>query len=232
MPIRVGFLTEGHDYLILHAYLAKLLGVAEDEIQADSNEGSGHGHLDVLKNINPALRRYYGECLQLVIISVDNDGSLDLTVTGDSEDPKQPRHWRHAAEQRIEACRWCKIHQQVEQTRSFLDWIPSKPAHTWPIVIAVAVESIEAWLLTTQAILTPGRGSLHAENESRSSFKQRLYRKPKATRKDVKRVALPLIRNLDQEGLGRLRDHSRSFSAFAEQIDVHKDEVLTTPACW
>lgn len=63
MPFRVGFLTEGHDHLILHAYLTKLLGVAEDEIQAESNEGSGHGHVSVLEAINPTLRRYYGRDL-------------------------------------------------------------------------------------------------------------------------------------------------------------------------
>ncbi len=232
MPIRVGFLTEGHDYLILHAYLAKLLEVAEDEILAESKEGSDHGRDFVLANIDETLTRYYGMCMQLVIVSMDNDGNLDMRATGDSEDPNRPRHWRHEGVLRPEACGWCFIHQQVERTRQALTWIPAKPANTWPIVIAVAVETIEAWLLTTQAIVEHGKGSLHAEQQPRKGMKHRLYGKPAASRKDVERIALPLVRKLDQEGLGRFQAHSRSFLAFADQVGVHKDEILTAPACW
>lgn len=122
MPIRAGFLTEGHDYLILHAYLAKLLDIPEVEIKAESREGSDHGRDFVLTNIDETLRRYYGMCLQLVIIAVDNDGNHDLRVTGDSEDPNRPRHWQHEGAHRPEACRWCFIQQQVERTRQSLTW--------------------------------------------------------------------------------------------------------------
>jgi len=99
-------------------------------------------------------------------------------------------------------------------------------------VIAVPVESIEAWLLTTQAILVPGEGSLYAEQERRASYKLRLYGRPAATLEDVQSIALPMIRQLGRDHLQTLRDHSRSFSDFAEQVDGYVLEILTAPLCW
>ena len=110
-----------------------------------------------------------------------------------------------------------------------MDWIKTKPGERWPILIAVPVESIEAWLLITQAIVVPGTGSLHAENELRSTFKQRFYKRPAATLEDVQKVAVPMIRQLDRDGLDRLKTHSLSFAA---QVDRHADEIATSPACW
>ena len=43
VPIRVGLLTEGHDHLIFQAYLAKLLGLREEELEPDVIDGTGHG---------------------------------------------------------------------------------------------------------------------------------------------------------------------------------------------
>ena len=43
MPIRVGLLAEGHDHLILVAFLAKLLDIPEEELESDPIEGSGRG---------------------------------------------------------------------------------------------------------------------------------------------------------------------------------------------
>ena len=41
-----------------------------------------------------------------------------------------------------------------------------------------------------------------------------------------------MVRMLDREGLGRLKDYSRRFMAFADQVGVHRDEIVTAPACW
>jgi hypothetical protein len=232
VTIRIGLLTEGHDHLILRAYLAKLLGVLDEEIEADYPDGTGHGHGYVAATIDRALRRFYNQCAQLAIISMDNDGNLDLLSSGGQEDPRHPRHWLHTNVDKPNGCRWCFIHDQVEQTRPALNWIPTKPSLQWPVVIAVPVESIEAWLLTTQAILVTGTGSLHAEQERRATYKMRLYRRPAATLEDVQTIALPMIRQLEPDHLQTLRDHSRSFSDFADQIKNCSDELLTAPPCW
>jgi hypothetical protein len=231
VPVRVGLLTEGHDHLILRAYLAKLLGIHEDEIEADVPDGTGHGHQYVAANIDRALRRFYGQCAQLAILSIDNDGNLNLRASGGQEDPTRPRHWLHK-DVVDPSCRWCFVHEQAEQTRPALNWIPSKPPNRWPIVIAVPVESIEAWLLTTHAILVPGKGSLHAEQELRTSFKTRFYGRPAAILEDVHSMALPMIRQLEVEQLQRLQDCSKSFTNFAEQVREWRDELLTAPPCW
>lgn len=232
MPIRVGLLTEGHDHLILRAYLARLLNVPDGEIEADYPDGTGHGHDYVAVTIDRALRRFYARCAHLAIISMDNDGNLDLRSQGDQEDPTRPRHWLHRDSGSLDRCRWCFIHNQVEKTRPALKWIPSKHGARWPIVIAVPVESIEAWLLTTQAILVTGTGSLYAEQERRAAYKMRLYGRPAATLEDVQTIALPMIRQLEADQLQTLRDHSRSFSDFADQIKNYSDEILTAPPCW
>lgn len=113
-----------------------------------------------------------------------------------------------------------------------MDWIKTKPGERWPILIAVPVESIEAWLLITQAILDAGTGSLHAEKELRSTLKQKFYGRPAATLEDVQNKALPMIRRLDAAGLGLLKTHSLSFADFAAQVDSHAEEIRTSPPCW
>jgi len=99
-------------------------------------------------------------------------------------------------------------------------------------LIVVPVESIEAWLLTTQAILSPGNGSLHAESELRSTFKHRFYGRPEAREDDVRHIALPMIRQLDTAHIQVLKSHSRSFDDFAKQVANSRDEIETTPDCW
>lgn len=233
MPIRVGILAEGNDHLVLLAYLAKLLGVPEEEL--DGGEpigGGGHGWQFVLKLTSKALRRFYTECVQLVILSVDNDGNLNILEKGGQEDPRHPRHWLHAGQGEHPECRHCLIRAEAEKTRPFLNWIDAKPPERWPILIAVPVEAIEAWLLTTWAILDHGAGSMCAEQELRSTLKQRMYGRPGASLDDVERIALPLIRRLDDDHLQVLKDHSRSFSDFATQVDGHAEEIRTNRDCW
>ena len=232
VPIRVGLLTEGYDHLILCAYLAKLFDLPEGELEPDVIDGTGHGWHFVEKTIDRALRRFYGQCAQLAVVSVDNDGGLDLRSVGGDEDPRHPRHWLHANQGPRPGCRWCSLHAGIEKTRPALNWLPGKPGDRWPIVIAVPVESIEAWLLTTRAILLPGSGPLYVEQEGRGPLKRRMYGRPGARREDVDQMALPLIRQLTGDQIQVLKDHSRSFSDFATQVSQHAEEILTAPPCW
>src|SRR4051794_13950241 len=96
--------------------------------------------------------------------------------------PRAPRHPR--------------LMRKPWKTRPALNWLQGKPGDRWPIVIAVPVESIEAWLLTTRGILVPGSGSLFVEQEGRGPLKRRMYGRPGARREDVKQIALPLVRQL------------------------------------
>lgn len=82
MGILVGFHTEGWDFLSLRSLVAALLGIEEDEIVADWIERPGRGWDFVLKNVRPAMQRFYSQCAQFAIFSVDNDGSEDLARSG------------------------------------------------------------------------------------------------------------------------------------------------------
>jgi len=229
----VGFHVEGWDYLVLRAYLAKSLDIPQAEISADWIDGPGRGWQFILAELPRALRRFYYECAQLVIIGIDNDGSEDVLKKGIQEDPKRPRHWLHTiSPQPDTSCRRCELFRIVEETRPTLNWQPKKPGQMWPIVIAVPVETIEAWLLVSQAIMHPGQGSLHAENESRSGQKQRFYGMPEATRDAVESIALPLIATMQAVHLARLGDHAKSFAEFVEQIATLRERILTDPDCW
>jgi hypothetical protein len=229
----VGFHMEGWDHLIVRGYLAKLLDVREDDLHADWVEAPGRGWQFVLDEIPSVLRRFYGKCAHFVVIGVDNDGNSDLMTTGLTEDPRHPRHWLHSdSGESVANCRRCQIHARIEATRRDLNWLPKKPGLQWPVLIAVPVEMIEAWLLTTQAMLEKGHGSLHAENELRHGQKKRLYGKPEPTKSDVEGVALPLIRSMSPTQLNKLREHSRSFADFARQVDAHRNAILGVADCW
>lgn len=228
----VGFHVEGWDHLILKAFLAKLLDIAEKDIEPDVIDRDNRGWAAVQEIASKALKRFYGKCAQCAILSVDNDGNVDLTRSGTLEDPRHPRHANHVG-QSIEECRHCRLDQIVSRTRAELNWIPTKPGAVWPVVIAVPVEMLEAWILTARAIVEGGdASSFHAEQLPRSVLKQRLYGRPFATGADVERVALRLVRSLLPDQVETLCAHSRSFCLFRDQIDLHRESILTDPGCW
>lgn len=232
MAIRVGFHVEGRDDLVLRAYLAKLLDVADQEIQSDVLEAKGRG-VDFIKTFLPlALRRFYGNCANLAVVGIDNDGSHDVLVEGIHEDPQRPRHWLHEGHERA-SCRWCVVRRIVEETRPHLHWIPKKPGATWPVVIAVPVEAIEAWLLTTRAITQRGSGELlRAEDLRHQTLKQRLYGRRIASESDIQRIAVPLVQQMDRSVLEGLADFSKSFAQFARQVRDQREAILASEGCW
>lgn len=183
--------------------------------------------------IPKALRRFYGKCAQFAVVAIDNDGNLELLNGKLLEDPNHPRHWVHVpVKATCERCRWCQLHSQIEATRPALYWLPKKHGAEWPIIIAVPVEAIEAWLLISQFLLNPKRGSAHAERECRRQFKQRLYGKPEVSRADIETVSLPLIRTLGTEQVEKLKQLSKSFNQFSEQLNQYRDKILGDPDCW
>src|SRR5436309_2791013 len=188
MAILAGFHAEGNDYLILHAIVAKLLLVDENEIHVDFIDSPGRGWQFVLDFIPNALKRFYAKCAQFVVVGIDNDGNIDLDRHGGTEDPSHPRHSNHIGNT-VAECRFCAVVQKVARVRPSLNWIEKKPGATWPILIAVPVEMIETWLLLLQG--HPG-----AQRRARTVQKRQLYGKPEATRTDVTNVALPLVRSM------------------------------------
>ncbi len=224
MAILVGFHVEGWDHLLLHSFVAVLLGVPKDEIEPDWIDVPGRGWDFVLQNLSTAIRRFYYKCAALAVIGIDNDGNEDLTHTGRQEDPGHPRHWNHSSPQ--EACRFCQIESAVAAARASLTPLSQQPPETWPVVVAVPVEAIEAWILELLAIVDPVRGLARAEDRRRSAYKMCLYGKPGAPRDDVERVALPLISSATPAQLEMLRSRSRSFKGFAEQVEQSRALVL------
>ena len=92
----VGFLLEGWDYLIVRAYLAKILSLAEADIQADPvGEAAGRSWNFIAESVEIALRRFYHKCARLAVVGGDNDGNRDLQAEDIREDPLHRRHWLH-----------------------------------------------------------------------------------------------------------------------------------------
>jgi hypothetical protein len=231
MAILVGFHVEGWDQLIFRAFLAKLLDIPEPDIFPDSVESSSRGWAFVFEILPKALKRFYNQCAQAVVVGIDNDGNHDLADTGLQEDPKHARHWNHAPNSH-DQCRWCRLNHIIAQARAELNWVPLKPGETWPIILVVPVEMIESWLLICQSIAHPGTGQLNAESTSRAPQKQLFYGKPTPSRRDVENIALPLIRQMSPAQLVALGNHSRSFAQFAAAVADYRQVILGAPDCW
>lgn len=224
MPILAGFHVEGNDHLILHAFVAKVLQLPEEEIAADFIDAPGRGWEFVLEFIPNALKRFYAQCAQFAVVGVDNDGNVDLDQVAGNEDPTHPRHSNHL-EATVAACRRCMITQAVAGVRPQLNWIQKKPGAAWPILIAVPVEVIETWLLIL-------RGEPNIQRRPRSIQKQRLYGKPAATRDDVMSIALPLVRAMTVEGIAYLVQTSPSFRDFHDELSAARPIICGIAECW
>jgi hypothetical protein len=224
MPILAGFHVEGNDHLILHALVAKLLQLPEDDILIDFIDAPGRGWQFVLEFIPNALKRFYARCAQFAVVGVDNDGNVDLDQAAVNEDPSHPRHDNHSGVT-VAVCRYCMVAETVANVRSQLNWIQRKPGASWPILIAVPVEMIETWLLMLQ-------GDQGVQRRPRSIQKQRLYGKPVTTKADVTRVALPLVRSRTADDLVALTQASASFRNFRDQIAAAEAIIRGNADCW
>lgn len=229
MAMRVGFHLEGWDYLIVRALLARLLDVPESELLPDQVTLSSRGWTTIVQVLPQAIQRFYQRCCQFAVIGIDNDGNLDVGKTGQLEDPRRPRHWNH--HEKHDQCRYCLLQGIVEQTRLGLRPLPQKPAASWPILLAVPVESIEAWLLSLRVIVA-GQGGLYFEKELRKTLKQRFYGRPEATQGDVEEVALPLIRGATAANLATLSEACQSFQLLTQQVEAARGHILGSRDCW
>jgi hypothetical protein len=230
MGILVGFHVEGWDHLILRSFIAVLLGIPEEQIVPDWIDVPGRGWEFVLQSLDGAIQRFYAQCAQCAVIGIDNDGDIDLTHTGAQEDRRRPRHWNHASPHR--ECRFCQLEERIARARAALAALPQKPPETWPVLLAVPVETVEAWLLELLGVVNPKRGLARAEHRGRSRFKVELYGKPAAPKQDVERVALPLIRSASPAQIQELRKRSRSFDMFAIQVEQNRARILGPRDCW
>lgn len=231
MGMFIGFHAEGWDYLILKALLARLLSFPEEDIAHDHPiDVSGRGFDFVLANIPSAITKFYRLCAQGVVIGIDNDGD-EIVHAADQEDPRRPRHWNHL-ESGAPECRVCRVNAAIERARSRLTALPEKPPETWPVLTAVPVEAIEAWILELQAIVDPPRGLVRAENHRRSGLKTLLYGKGAATQQDVTQIALPLVRAASLAHLAEFRQRSQSFDLFAAQVERNRALLLGARDCW
>jgi hypothetical protein len=231
MTILVGFHVEGHDYLVFRCLIARLLNVDELSTEPDRLDTTSMGWQTVLQVAPKALERFYNRGAQMAVIGVDNDGNQDLLAHGLTEDPKRPRHWNHMGRS-MPDCRRCQLEQLVIDTRARLTYLPEKPGGSWPVVVVVPVEMIEAWLLVARAIAGGADGSLHAEREARTGQKMRFYGRPEPTREDLESRALPLLRGLSTEHLSLLEQHSQSYRDFADQVRAYTPIIRGPSDCW
>ncbi len=231
VPVRVGFLLEGYDPYIVRGFVARLLDIPEERLHLDAFSAAGRGWESVLQAVPDFLRKYYGICSQAVVLGVDNDGGLDLTQAGLTEDPSRPRHWNHMGQESAK-CRVCRLERTISETRPALDWVHEKSAADWPVLIAVAVETIESWFLEARHIADGEVGRLGQEDMNRMGQKQLFYGRPVPTREDVLEIALPLVRRLTNVQIVRLRGASRSFDFLATQVDAARARILGPTDCW
>lgn len=138
----VGFLTEGWDYLVLRAYMARLWEVQESDIEPDAVGGPGRNWSFVIKTAPSALRRVYARGASMAVIGIDNDGGVNLLNEGVSEDPNPRRHWLHVAHEAPAECRWCRLRSVTDAVLPNLTWMAPRSGTNWPVVIAVPVECI------------------------------------------------------------------------------------------
>ncbi len=230
MGIVVGFHVEGNDYLILKSFVARVANLVEADIVSDFCPASSRGWQAIVETIPAAIRRFYSRCAQFAVIGIDNDGNDDLSHSGKQEDAHRPRHWNHS-NSNVD-CRFCKLQALVIKERARLVPLPQKPPVTWPVFIAVPVETIEAWILELQAIVDPQKGIALAENRDRAKFKSMLYGMPTATQERIERIALPLIRNATSEQLNLLAQRCRSFDLFANQVLQNLPIIHGARDCW
>ncbi len=65
-----------------------------------------------------------------------------------------------------------------------------------------------------------------------AKIKEKFYGKPEPTRVDVENVALPLIRALGIEQLEGLKERSKSFEQFAQQVNRWREKIMGDRDCW
>src|SRR5438128_5078922 len=213
----IGFLLEGWDHLVVRAYLAKLLNISEEDVVADPvGEGAGSGYEFVLSSVETALRRFYHKCAQVAIVGVDNDGNRDLDGEDLVEDPRHRRHWLHPGEVDNIHCRHCRLAVEIAAVRPHLHWLPWKPGNSWPIILVIPAEAIEAWLLITRAIVNPRQGSMNVERQTRHTLKREFYGSYAATRRDVEEIAVAMIRSMTPDQIRALESQAGRFQMLSD----------------
>lgn len=217
--IRIGFHLEGRtDDAVLHVLVARLLGVARDDIQVELNEVRARGIGQLFASLPKAIQKFWFLEAAAVVVGVDNDGE---DIVGE-EDPRHPRHWCH--DEPTERCRYCRSLEATQRALGLLPRAEDDAVRAWPVVISVPVEALEAWLLE-EAQTVGRRPHRPAEALPHSQLKVRLYGRPFATLEDIERVAIPIAERAD---LDSLRQRSRSFALFADKVLEHKTRILSS----
>ena len=229
--MRGGYYVEGLDALILHAFIARSFGVAESAIEIEKYESRPGGFKSALRLLPTVLDTLYNRCVDFVVIGSDNDGDELITSSEEPEDSSYPRHYLHHPDTRAH-CRHCLLDQKLKKWRDQRKpYIAEKPPATWPALVAVPVEMVEAWVLCAQALTHPGRGDIDAEALPRSALKRRLYGVPRPTERNIETVALPIVRNpaLDLQALSRI---CKSFECFHHQIGTAQAALREAGRCF
>ena len=215
--VRVGFhLEDRTDDRILKIYLARLLGIDEDELLVELNEVRARGIGQLFASLPKAIQKFWHLRAAAVVVGVDNDGQ---NIVGE-EDPRHPRHWLHAEPN--ERCRYCRTAQAVQRSLAVLARRHWAEARNWPVVISVPVEALEAWLLE-DAQIAGRRPFRPAESLPKTELKRRLYARPYPTREDIDGIAVPIA---EQADLDALRHSSRSFGLFARRVLECREAIL------
>lgn len=213
--MRIGYHCEGHDWLVLHPLTCRLLGIGEDDAGPEiPGMGIRQSWPRLLLRAHDAVTRFLRLGVDLIVVAADNDG---CPPEGAAEDPAHPRHWVHLADavQPHADCRHCDLLSATAV------------AGRSPVVVCVAVEAIEAWLIVARGIWLGNPHDLTAESRGPGlALKQELYAASRASRRRIEQRALPLLAALTD--VRDIAPHSRSFRMFMDDIDAAAQVLRST----
>lgn len=212
--MRIGYHCEGKDKRVLHRLTCRLLDVDEDATTAESTRQEDISWPELLKMAHDSVVTLLSRGMDLIIVVADNDGS---PKPGCGEDPEHPRHWLHTAAgaHSRPGCRCCDLVSAAT--------VPGKS----PVVVCVAVEAIEAWLIVARGIAKGNPEDLSAESRGPGvALKLAFYGRKRVPLSRVTRRAVPLVKALPD--IRQIGLHSRSFRMFMDDIDAAGEVLRST----
>lgn len=221
----IGLHLEGaHDDEVFPILIGRLLGVEPHELHTVRYPNRAGGWRAVFATLPAALRQLWQAAANGVLVAVDNGGTPQVVGGVWRGDAAHPRHTAAHDDAPEAGCRHCQLQLAARRAAANLPPYGAQHPRDWPVVIAVPVEALESWLLWGADQVGRPRVA-RPEDLAESALKHKLYgRLPR--RRDLLRVAIPIVERMDLEGLRR---DVPSFAQFADALERNRERLLAEP---